>query len=287
MQSLKNKMHFFKNRTLLIATNHHKDMVLAPIFEKYLFVKCVSSNQINTDKFGTFSGEVERANTAEITLREKSEYAYKETNIDLVLTSEGSFGPHPMIPFSTINEEWLLLKDYKNNIEIKEKQISINTNFSNKKIASTTDIIEFAKQIGFPKHAIIFRDSTSNSKKIVKGIHRLYDLKKYYNEFKNEFGSFSAETDMRAMYNPTRMYEIYKLGLKLLNKIVSLCPKCEFPGFGITNLTFGLPCEICLMPSKSILSQIFECRACQFQLEQMYPNGKKYEEPMYCEYCNP
>jgi hypothetical protein len=280
-------MSYFKNRTLLIATNHQKDLVLAPIFEKFLFVKCVTSNQINTDLFGTFSGEVERINSAEITLREKSKYAYEKTNIDLVLTSEGSFGPHPLIPFATLNEEWLLLKDFKNNIEIKEKLYSQNTNFSNVKISNTKDLVSFAKQIGFPNHALIFKDFESDSKTTIKGIHRLQDLKKYYYEFKNQFGTFFAETDMRAMYNPTRMHEIYKLGLKLLNKMVSLCPKCEFPGFGITDLTFGLPCEDCLMPSKSILSHIFECQACHFKLERMYPKGKKFEEPMYCEFCNP
>jgi hypothetical protein len=280
-------MSYFKNRTLLIATNHQKDLVLAPIFEKFLFVKCVTSNQINTDLFGTFSGEVERINSAEITLKEKSKYAYEKTNIDLVLTSEGSFGPHPLIPFATLNEEWLLLKDFKNNIEIKEKLYSQNTNFSNVKISNTKDLVSFAKQIGFPNHALIFKDFESDSKTTIKGIHRLQDLKKYYHEFKNQFGTFFAETDMRAMYNPTRMHEIYKLGLKLLNKMVSLCPKCEFPGFGITDLTFGLPCEDCLMPSKSILSHIFKCQACHFQLERMYPKGKKFEEPMYCEFCNP
>ncbi len=280
-------MSYFKNRTLLIATNHKKDLVLAPIFEKFLYVKCVTSNQINTDLFGTFSGEVERINSAEITLREKSKYAYEKTNIDLILTSEGSFGPHPLIPFATLNEEWLLLKDFKNNIEIKEKLYSQNTNFSNVKISNIKDLVSFAKQIGFPKHALIFKDFESDSKTTIKGIHRLHDLKKYYYEFKNQFGTFFAETDMRAMYNPTRMDEIYKLGLKLLNKMVSLCPKCEFPGFGITDLTFGLPCEDCLMPSKSILSHIFKCQACHFQLERMYPKGKKFEEPMYCEFCNP
>lgn len=285
MLPFKFRMLFFKNRTLLIATNHQKDNVLAPIFEKYLFVKCVTSNQINTDLFGTFSGEIERINSAETTLREKSQYAFEKTKIDLVLTSEGSFGPHPLIPFATLNEEWLLLKDFKNKIEIKEKLYTQNTNFSNVKISNPKDLVSFAKQIGFPNHAIILRDS--NSKKIVKGIYNLFDLKRYYNEFKKEFNTFSAETDMRAMFNPTRMHEIYKLGLKLLNKIVSLCPKCEFPGFGVTDLRFGLPCEACLMPSKSILSTIFKCESCRFEIEQKYPKGKKFEDPMYCEFCNP
>ena len=280
-------MIFFKNRTLLIATNHQKEKVLAPIFEKYLYVKCITSNQIKTDLFGTFSGEIDRIHSSEDTLKEKSQYAFEKTKLDLVLTSEGSFGSHPFIPFASLNEEWLLFKDYKNNIEIKEKLYTQNTNFSNANVSNTKDIVSFAKQIGFPDHALIFRDSISNSKKIIKGINNLFDLKRYYNEFKKEYGTFSAETDMRAMYNPTRMQEIYKLGLKLLNKIVSLCPKCNFPGFGITEVLFGLPCEACLMPSKSILSTIFKCESCRFEIEQKYPKGKMFEDPMYCEYCNP
>jgi hypothetical protein len=44
-----------------------------------------------------------------------------------------------------------------------------------------------------------------------------------------------VETDMRAMYNPSRMTVIQNATKKLVEKINSCCPNCNIPGFGITD----------------------------------------------------
>jgi hypothetical protein len=49
----------FVGRNLLIATKHEKVKVIAPILEKELGVKCFVLKGLDTDKFRTFSGEVE------------------------------------------------------------------------------------------------------------------------------------------------------------------------------------------------------------------------------------
>ena len=46
----------FKGRKLLIATKHHKEMIIAPILEKELAVTCYTSDVFDTDSLGTFSG---------------------------------------------------------------------------------------------------------------------------------------------------------------------------------------------------------------------------------------
>lgn len=92
---------------------------------------------------------------------------------------------------------------------------------------------------------------------------------------------------MRAMYNPTRMAVIEKAAQKLADKINSNCPQCSHPGFSVTEVKPGLPCNLCGSTTRSTLSYIFTCQKCSFNKEQMYPHNKTLEDPMFCDYCNP
>lgn len=92
---------------------------------------------------------------------------------------------------------------------------------------------------------------------------------------------------MRAMYNPTRMSVIEKATGKLLDKINSQCPSCNMPGFDITDTKRGLPCSWCGNPTRSIVSVISRCKHCGYEMEKKYPDNKKFEDPMYCDECNP
>jgi hypothetical protein len=49
-----------------------------------------------------------------------------------------------------------------------------------------------------------------------------------------KFNNLYVETDMRAMYNPSRMTVIQNATKKLVEKINSCC-HCNIPGFGITD----------------------------------------------------
>ena len=99
--------------------------------------------------------------------------------------------------------------------------------------------------------------------------------------------SVYAETDMRALYNPSRMKIIEAATQKLITKIKSLCPQCSIPGFGITDAKRGLECSLCGSATNSTLSYIYICQHCQYTNEEMYPHKKTTEDPRYCDYCNP
>jgi len=74
---------------------------------------------------------------------------------------------------------------------------------------------------------------------------------------------------------------------KLVDKIKSACPKCSTPGFGITDVEPGLPCELCGFPTRSTLNYIYTCKKCDFIKKENYPEKKMTEDPMYCDQCNP
>lgn len=280
-------LNFFQNRKLLIATKHHKELVMGSIFEKELGVHPMVNRELDTDLFGTFSGEIKRGDDPITTLRKKCEWAMEETGIDLAVASEGSFGPHPQAFFIPADDEFVMLIDKKNKLEIIAREISTETNYNGEYVSSEKALCEFAEKIGFPSHAIILKSLSDNPQVIIKGINHEQKLIENFNALMAQFGKVYAETDMRAMYNPTRMNVIQKATYKLIEKIKHVCPSCQLPGFDVDKINEGLLCSNCGSKTKSVLSFVYKCKQCLFEQEKMFPLGKTKEEPMYCNNCNP
>ncbi|TRX04509.1 DUF6671 family protein [Flavobacterium gawalongense] len=277
----------FQGRKLLIATKHKKENVIAPIFEKEFGVSCFVSDKFDTDTLGTFSGEIARKEDALTTLRNKCLLAMKENDCDLGIASEGSFGMHPTIFIAHADDEMLILIDKKNELEIIAREISTDTNFNGSEIKNEAGLLEFATQVKFPSHGLILKPSEKDISKIVKGITDERILNESFHEMMKEFGKVYVETDMRALYNPTRMKVIEKATLKLVNSIRSLCPMCETPGFVVSDAKMGLPCDCCNSATRSTLSFIYACKKCNHTSEEFYPHKKMTEDPTYCDFCNP
>ena len=277
----------FKKRPLLIATKHGKESVIKPLFEKEFGVNCFISNLFDTDSLGTFTGEISRKDDAITTLRNKCILGHKATNCDLVIASEGSFGAHPTLFFATANEESVMLKDFKNNLEIVAREISFETNFDGKTILTELELIEFTIKVNFPSHGIILKSGEHNPTKIIKENYLKVDLLKNFNKLNKNFSTVFVETDMRAQFNPTRMKVIEKATQNLIQKIKNCCPSCKTPGFDIISVKPGLPCKNCFFPTRSTLSHSYQCKKCNFKEEKIFPRGIEFEDPTYCNFCNP
>jgi len=277
----------FKNRSLVIATMHKKEMAIAPILELALEVKCLLAPDLNTDLLGTFSGEIERKDNPIDTARNKCLRAMELTGLDLAVASEGSFGAHPSYFFAPAGDEFLLLLDKKNNIEIVSRELSTNTNFNGGEINNYNELLSFINKVNFPSHAVIVRKSKDDIKHIQKGIKDLQTLIDLHQKYLEQFGSFYIETDMRAMHNPTRMDAIKEAASKLVKKIQSVCLSCGTPGFDVDRINPGLPCNLCGSPTNSTLSYSYKCKKCQYQKVEEFPHNKFSENPMYCDRCNP
>lgn len=277
----------FENRKLIIATKHHKERVIAPILEQELGVQCFIDETFDTDLLGTFTGEVEREQDAIETAREKCLQAMEKNNCDLGIASEGSFAPHPTLFFIHADDEILIFIDKKNDLEIIVRILSTETNFNATEIYSKEELKTFAYKAQFPSHALIIKKSKNDFEGILKGISSWDIISTKCEELIKMFGSAYVETDMRAMYNPTRMKVIEKTTQKLVAKIKSCCPHCARPGFGITAIKEGLPCSLCGNPTQSIKSHLYECEKCSYTDEVLFPNEKETEDPMYCNHCNP
>jgi hypothetical protein len=280
-------LSMFSGRKLVIATMHGKEKVIAPVLEQTLGVTCIIPDSFNTDLLGTFTGEKEREEDPLATARKKCLLAMEATGCDMGIANEGSFGPHPSLYFIGADDELVIFIDQKNNLEIIAREISTETNFSYKEIAHEKELMEFADQVMFPSHGLILRKSRQEQTDIVKGITDMPTLLDTYQTMAAKYPMVGVETDMRAMYNPTRMKVIEIATKKLIEKIQTACPACQMPGFSITDAKTGLPCDLCGSPTRSVLAYIYQCTHCGFSEEKHYPHNKQTEDPMYCDRCNP
>lgn len=277
----------FEGRSLFIATNHRKELVIQPILERELNVNCFTLALFDSDQFGTFSGEIERSQSPYDTLKAKCHLGYKLTACDLVIATEGSFGAHPDLPFCAAHDELILLMDFKNNVSFSARILTTETNFQGKKIRSEEELIAFGESIDFPNQAIILRNEEQSMLYLKKGINDWDELLMAFRVCMRRHDNVFVETDMRAMHNPLRMKQIEQLSLKLMAQLKVLCPSCEMPGYGVTSVLPGLPCWICETPTSSVLKHVLTCAACQHQEEVYFPNGRQTEEPTFCPACNP
>jgi hypothetical protein len=100
-------------------------------------------------------------------------------------------------------------------------------------------------------------------------------------------GKVVIESDMRAHMNPTRMQTITKLGKQMGERLLTLCPECDTPGWGRTQSIAGLPCELCGLPTKLTKYEMHRCSACDYVEQHPREDGEQTAYPTYCDHCYP
>jgi hypothetical protein len=275
----------------ILATMHQKQQAIAPILEPELGIKVIVPTDFNTDVFGTFTREIERPGTQIAAAKLKATKALDLTGAKLAIASEGSFAPHPYLPYIYSNREIVILLDRENELEIIGEELSLETNFNHQAVDNIQQAYDFAKKVGFPEHALVisYQQIAKDSSEIIKGITTEEKLIAAWNWALNNSsdGKVYLETDMRAHYNPTRMKNIAKATSNLLRKIKNNCPQCNIPGFDITQRIKGLPCAMCGMPTTLIHSVIYQCQKCSYSQEKLFPDDIDFADPGQCMYCNP
>lgn len=279
--------NLFEGRTVAIVTKHGKEQVIAPLLKEGLGINQFVIPAVDTDQLGTFTGEIERMGSPIDALRNKCELACAISDCDLVIASEGSFGPHPSLFFVPADDEWILLKDYKNNLELLVREMSTETNFGGGTFTSLEEVIAFADRSKFPSHALIVKAGEKDFRHIQKGILSQERLTQEVLSCLAAYNQTHVETDMRAHMNPTRMAVIQRAMEKLVRKANSFCPSCHLPGFDVVAIGEGLPCIQCNTPTHLTLYRVEACTGCGFFNYVFYPLDKRTTDPQNCPRCNP
>lgn len=271
----------WRGRVAWLATQHRKEQVMAPLLEQRLGIH-VQVVAVDTDQFGTFARERSRPGTVLATLRLKIAAGLQGRSEALGLASEGSFGPYMAgIPW---NQEWVMLIDPTYPLELVGYATSLQTNFSHCRVANVTEALEFAQRIGFPDHALIALDDLAQPQWIQKGIQDEATLIRVVEAHQGQ-GGVHLESDMRAMYNPTRMQVIEAATQDLIQKAQSRCPACQTPGYGRIRSISGLRCQACGAPTAVSQAWIYGCLRCP-QTETV-PVSASWADPAQCAFCNP
>jgi len=275
----------------VLATMHGKQQAIAPALREQPGLEVTLPEGLDTDRLGTFSGEVERQGNMLDTAIAKARMGMELTGLKLGIASEGSFGPHPQVPFMAAGVELLVLVDDELGLVITEQQVFADTNYAHATGRSATDLSAFAETAGFPDHALIVRPNqpADGCGLIHKGIRRHDELEKAVSgcAAASADGLALVQTDMRAHVNPGRMTAIAILASRFASRIATLCPACTSPGYGPSDSISGLPCEWCGEPSTLVRWIIHRCPACRHEARLPRPDGLLKSDPMHCLSCNP
>ncbi len=283
-------MSFFAGRIAVLGTKHQKEQVIAPILAQ-AGIEVMIPDSFDSDVLGTFSREVPRLHGALETARQKAKLALSQTGETLGIASEGSFAPHPQMPMLPSNRELVLLIDTLHGLELVGEALSLETNFAHQTVTGLAEALKFAEKVGFPEHALIVMPQAQpqSPDQIWKGIQTIQDLElaigQAWEVAPNQ--AVHIETDMRAMFNPTRQRVIAQATEQLLAAINSPCPNCQMPGFTLKELQPGLACSGCGLPTLLPRLGIYRCTHCQFGESRFDPQGLVAADPSQCSFCNP
>jgi hypothetical protein len=276
-------------RLAVMPTLHGKVELLAPVLHAALGLQVVGVPGFDTDAFGTFTGEVSRPGDQLETARAKAVAAVAQTGADLALASEGSFGPHPAIPFLPANRELLLLLDCRAGLEIVASVVSTATNYAHRVFDSLEAAWAFAEKVGFPSHGLIVRagGDPEASPVVAKGLVTPEALEDAVAQALRHARVGVIETDMRAHLNPTRQRAILAAAQDLVQRARSLCQACQTPGFAVVEVVPGLPCEWCGQATRLPLAEVDGCLRCAHTRRREFPAGERFADPGRCDRCNP
>ncbi|HEY9762954.1 MAG TPA: DUF6671 family protein [Trichocoleus sp.] len=279
----------FLHKSAILATMHRKEQAIAPVLMAELGMQVRVPEGFNSDLFGTFTREVARPGSQIEAARQKVFNALEMTGERLGLASEGTFGPHPVMPWMACDREVVLLCDRTSGLEIIGEAVSSETNYRQQRVTAVAEAFQFAQQAGFPDHGLVVMPDAAQSPKhaIYKGITTAEQLEAAVERTLTQNGSAWVETDMRALYNPTRMKVIAQATRNLVEKVRCTCPNCHWPGFDVRQRIPGLPCERCGAPTLLLHSLRYGCQHCGHQTTLSFPEGKTHADPGQCEYCNP
>ncbi|MEO1002371.1 MAG: DUF6671 family protein [Cyanobacteria bacterium J06638_7] len=285
----------YAGQALVLASKHGKQRALARPLRVALGLELLIPADLDTDTLGTFSGEVERLGSAAETCLRKAELGLRLGGGSLSIASEGSFGPHPQIPWMSAGEEILVFLDAGRGLVIQERRLVLRTNFDQRLVGTAEDLADWPARVGFPSHALIVRPhrplggASLAATAVRKGLRREAALGAAVRAAAagSSDGQALVETDMRADRNPTRMAAIRCLAFALVRRIGSLCPACGSPGWGVVESRGGLPCSWCRTPTPLLAFETLGCPACDHRQERPRSDGQSEADPQHCPYCNP
>jgi hypothetical protein len=265
---------------LCLLTRHAKLGAVAPALAMAGYT-VESLEAFDTDRLGTFSGEVERQGSMREAALAKARMACELGGSRFGLGSEGSFGGDPFLGISAWGRELLVWWDADSGYAVEGFAQGPETNWRACEVADVGAALRFAEAVGFPTHGVIVgrpgepwmdKDCTMIEALLARVEQGLAT------------GPVALQTDMRAHRNPTRMAMIRRAAEALAARLSTPCPACLAPGFAPLQAVPGAPCEACGTPTGVPRAELWACPLCTYRDER--PLAQR-APPERCGLCNP
>ncbi len=272
----------YRGRTIAVGTKHGKQHQFQPAFSAVLGAALHTPPALDTDRFGTFSGETARTGAAVDAARAKARLAMDVSGLPYGLASEASYGPLPGGWFG--HEELLLFCDDHLGIDVVEGHRTLSVPGTAQQVRDIGEV-RSALLDGLPDQALIIRPHRHGGP-ITKGVTDAATLRSAISAAAahSPDGLAQVEPDLRAQHNPSRRLVLVRLADKLAHRLAHECPVCAAPGFGRVDAESGLPCRACGTPTPLIGNEIHGCAACGHRVSR--PVGE-FAAPADCPCCNP
>lgn len=276
----------YRGSVVAVGTRHGKQHQFAGPFSAILGARVLAPPNLDTDRFGTFTGEHPRRGTAVEAARAKAHLAITATGLPLALASEASYGPLPDTGV-TGHEEIVLFCDTVRGIEVLEGHRSTDLPGIAHRVAHHREIPATLLD-GLPGQALIVRSAGTAPGEgvVVKGLTGVADLPAAVDAAAtgSPDGLAIVEPDLRAHFNPGRRRVLSRLATALATRLATPCPACASPGFGRVGSRPGLPCRLCATPTPLADHEILACCRCEFTESRPL---RAAADPAHCPICNP
>lgn len=276
----------YSNQKISLLTQHGKESVI--ILELATIpCKVIHVHGFDTDQLGKFTRDKAREGTQIEAARKKAQIGMQLADLPLGIANEGVFSADPMMGIIPWNYELVILIDDIRNIEITANANSKAQHF-HMMVDSWADLEDSLNQFNFPTHYLVVRPEHENYPRYIAGINNPKGLREAFDWALQESSNKKVfiENDLRAFANPTRMATIAQATKHLVQKMQSLCPQCQAPGFCVTEKIPGKECAICRSPTKITKFDHWTCSKCNYNNDVLV-NEDQFADPKYCDCCNP
>lgn len=276
----------YEGATAVLATRHGKESVIAPpLLAPGVRLEVAA---VDTDRLGTFSGEVPRPAPPVETAVMKARLGMGATGQRRGIASEGSFRPHPDAPWFVVDHEIVVLVDDVIGIVVVGRATAPATIAASFTATPGEDLARRLEQADLGGHAVIVRPNAGALDHVRKGLvdPRAVAAAVTSAAAASDDGIARVETDFRAHLCPSRRLVIAAAAADLATRLGAACPACGVPGWGAADVVVGVPCRWCGQEVAKVRALVEACVSCPSTVERPL-EGVDAADPGECPRCNP
>lgn len=246
----------------------------------------------DTDSLGTFSRDIPRRDDQYQTALTKAKLACQRNNVRFGLGSEGSVDTDPSTGLIQLGVELLVFYDATLDLAVTGQAHAISP-MQRVVCQSEAQLQAAALALGFPAQQLVLFEGDIHqtagaaaicATPIAKGIADWTTLTNTAAAYWAH-GPITLETDYRAFACPGRQQIIISAAADLMQRLQSLCPKCQHVDFSVRARRSGLACGACHFPTPQVRAWVRQCTQCGH--EQLEPVTTAFADPSRCPRCNP